>query len=179
MKKMIAVLTLTAAMLTGLLAQPAPEMKKGHGPDLAGNDCPQMGSMHKGMGKGGECGMKGMDHGKDQFGPMMVQELDLSKDQLDKIHKIKVKFDRAGVDLKAEVDKLRIDKREAMKEMKYDEAKKVAQKMSDASLKIKFSKIDEMKELTEVLTPEQKAKFKDMHGSGHGMMKHKMMKKDK
>jgi Spy/CpxP family protein refolding chaperone len=180
MKKMIAILTLSAAMLAGIFAQQPSEMKKGFksGPEFAGGDCPQMGRMNKGMNHKMEKRGCGDDFVGRAFGHKMVEQLDLNNDQLDKIHKLKVKYDRADVDLNADVKKLRIDKREAMKEMKFDDAKKITENISKAALKIKLAKIDEMKEINDVLTKEQKEKLKELHG-GAGRMNHKMMKHDK
>jgi len=188
MKKLITALALTAALGLSIFAQPASapadkNFKPGFGPGMGMENCDGMGTMHKGMGKmDRKCGreMKNDDFGGrgQHFGPMMIENLDLSKDQMDKIHQIKIKYDKADIDLNAELKKLKIDKREAMMELNFDKAKEVTKKMADVRTKTQMGNIDEMSELTKVLSKEQLEKFKDMH-KNPGMMKHKMMKKDK
>ncbi len=188
MKKLITALALTAALGLSILAQPASapadkNFKPGSGPGMGMENCDGMGPMHKGMGRmDKKCG-KGMNNddfdGNDRhFGPMMIENLDLSKDQTDKIHQIKIKYDKADIDLRAELKKLKIDKHEAMIELNFEKAKEVTKKMAEVRTKTQMGNIDEMSELTKVLSKEQLEKFKDMH-KNPGMMKHKMMNKDK
>lgn len=189
MKKLITALALTAALGLSIFAQPASapadkNFKPGFGPGMGMENCDGMGPMHKGMG-GMEgkrdrerCGGDDFEGRGQHFGPMMIENLDLSKEQMDKIHQIKVKFDKADIDLSAELKKLKIDKREAMMELNFDKAKEVTKKMAEVRTKTQMGNIDEMSELTKVLSKEQLEKFKDMHRNP-GMMKHKMMNKDK
>lgn len=189
MKKLITALALTAALGLSIFAQPASapadkNFKPGFGPGMGMENCDGgMGPMHKGMGEmegkrdRERCGNDFEGRGQ-HFGPMMIENLDLSKEQMDKIHQIKVKFDKADIDLSAELKKLKIDKREAMMELNFDKAKEVTKKMAEVRTKTQMGNIDEMSELTKVLSKEQLEKFKDMHRNP-GMMKHKMMNKDK
>jgi len=183
MKKLITALALTAALGLSIFAQPASapadkNFKPGFGPGM--ENCDGMGPMHKGMeGKRDRerCGDDFEGRGQ-HFGPMMIENLDLSKDQMDKIHQIKVKYDKADIDLSAELKKLKIDKHEAMMELNFDKAKEVTKKMAEVRTKSQMGNIDEMSELAKVLSKEQLEKFKEMH-KNPGMMKHKMMNKDK
>lgn len=188
MKKLLATLALSAALILSLSAQePAgkdfqPGCGKGFGPGhgMEMENCSGMGPMHKGMkGNRDKDGCDNDFEGRGQhFGPMMIENLDLSKEQMDKIHQIKVKYDKADIDLNAELKKLKIDKHEAMMELNFDKAKEVTKKMADVRTKTQLGNIDEMSELSKVLSKEQLDKFKDMH-KNPGMSKHKMMKKDK
>lgn len=191
MKKLLTTLALITALGLSVFAQEttsAPagtDCKEGFGPgqgmrmEMGQNKCGEMGNMHKGMkGMDKECGMgMGMDNDNDKchFGPMMFEKLDLTKEQMDKIHQIKIKNEKLDIDSKAELKKLKIDKMEAMRSMNFDKAKEVIKKMSEIKTKSQIGNIDEMVEITKLLTKEQLDKMKDMHGNP-GMMKHKMKK---
>ncbi|MBN2858328.1 MAG: hypothetical protein JXN63_07995, partial [Candidatus Delongbacteria bacterium] len=114
--------------------------------------------------------------GRENCGPAMMEQLDLSKDQAEKIHQIKMKYEKSDIDTKAGLKKLKIDKHEAMRNMNFDDAKKTVRQMSELKTKMQISKIDEMAEITKVLNKEQLEKFKELHG-GQGFMKHNMKMK--
>jgi len=186
MKKLLTILSLISVLSLSVFAQdndgPAGKnFKPGFGPGHGQENCNGMGPMQKGM--KGNCGKDWQDDDFDgrrgnHFGPMIVEQLELSNEQIDQIHKIKIKYDKMDIDLKAELQKLRIDKHEAMTEMNFDKAKEVTKKMAEIRTKTQMGNIDEMIELTKVLTKEQQEKMKDFH-KAPGMMKHKMMNKEK
>lgn len=182
MKKMTLLLTLAAAMLTVTFAQAtATDMKPGREFNIEkhmirGEEMPMMGRMHQGKGqKGGYCGMRGERGG---FGPMMFEELDLSKEQIEKIEQIKIKYRKMNIDLDAEKEKLQIDKHQAMQDLNFSEAKNIIKKVSDVRLKVQNARIDEMAEITKLLSKDQVEKFRELH-SAHGRMGMKKMNRMK
>lgn len=186
MKKMTTILTLAAAIFVLSFAQAtATDMKPGREVNIEkhmirGEEMPMMGRMHQGPGmnkRGGDCEMRGERGG---FGPMMFEELDLSKEQIEKIEQIKVKYRKMNIDLDAEKEKLQIDKHQAMQDMNFSEAKNIVKKISDVRLKTQNARIDEMTEITKMLSKDQIEKFRELH-SGFGRMggmnkMHKMKK---
>lgn len=178
MKKITAVMTLAAAIFVLSFAQAA-QTDPSDKPFFRGNEMPMMGRMHQGPGmnkRGGDCGMRGERGG---FGPMMVEELDLSKEQIDKIEQIKIKYRKMDIDLDAEKEKLQIDKHQAMQDLNFSEAKNIVKKISDVRLKSQNARIDEMSEMTKILSKDQIEKFRELHsGFGRkGMNKMNKMKK--
>ncbi|MBN2857061.1 MAG: Spy/CpxP family protein refolding chaperone [Candidatus Delongbacteria bacterium] len=179
MKKITAVLTLAAAMLMMTFAQATEKEINIEKRMIRGEEMPMMGRMHQGSGmnkRGGDCKMMGEKGG---FGPMMFEELDLSKEQIGKIEQIKVKYRKMDIDLDAEKEKLQIDKHQAMQDMNFSEAKNIVKKISDVRLKSQNARIDEMAEITKLLSKDQIEKFRELH-SAHGrmgMMKMNRMKK--
>ncbi|MBU4486617.1 MAG: hypothetical protein KKD38_06775 [Candidatus Delongbacteria bacterium] len=180
MKKLLTILSLLGVLSLSAFAQDCPQANKDIKPGIADKENPGTGMcpMHKGKGFGKGKSMRNDNDGCDRFGPMMMEQLDLTADQINRIHQIKVKYKKLGIDLKAELKKLEIDKQEAMKEMNFDKAKEVTKKMADVRTKDQISNIDEKSEMTKVLSKEQIEKLKEFH-KAPGKMKHKIMNKDK
>lgn len=172
MKKMTLLMTLTAAILMMTFAQAtATDMKPGREINIEkhmirGEEMPMMRKMHHNPGQRGG------------FGPMMFEELDLSKEQIEKIEQIKIKHRKMNIDLDAEKEKLQIDKHQAMQDMNFSEAKNIVKKISDVRLKGQNAKIDEMAEMTKLLSKDQLEKFRELH-SAHGRMGMKKMNRMK
>jgi len=172
MKKLLTILTLTTALTIGLMAQettqPKQDFKPGFGPAFNAGNC------HGGMGGWNKMNREGKDKfnrdgiGREHFGFRMMEELGLTSDQKEKIHQIRMKYEKNEIEQEAELKKLRIDKREAMRNMKYDDAKKVVKQMGEVKTKLQTSQIDEMSEITKVLNKEQQEKFKEFHNDHPG-----------
>jgi Spy/CpxP family protein refolding chaperone len=182
MKKLLTTLILAGALLIAASAQetstPPASAKPGMGPGFNPEKC-------TGNGPGVMGHKMGNDHndrfqkggmGKEPCGPAMMEQLGLSKDQSEKIHQIKMKYEKNEIGMEADLKKLKIDKHEAMRNMNFEEAKKIVKQMSEIRSKKNLSKIDEMAEITKVLSKEQLEKFKELH-SGQGFMKHNMKMK--
>lgn len=90
------------------------------------------------------------------------KDLGLSEDQIAKIQKVETEHQKAMIDLKAEKDKIKLEKRDAMKESEYDAAKKLNAKLTDVNEKIMNSKVDLKNEVEKVLTKEQLEKVKEL-----------------
>ncbi|MBN2789406.1 MAG: hypothetical protein JXR69_04400 [Candidatus Delongbacteria bacterium] len=169
MKKMITTLTLLAFLATGVFAQTSAPADKGFKPGIGNPDCPQYEKFHenkdfgrKGFRKGGDFEGRG-----DGFGPRMIEMLELNDDQIEKMHKIKVEFDKKEIDLKATEKKLRIDKKEAMKDMDFSKARSITKEMSKTRTDLQILHIDEKEKMAMVLTKDQIAKMKKMHPMGN------------
>jgi Spy/CpxP family protein refolding chaperone len=178
MKKITAVMTLAAAIFVLSFAQATEKEISIEKRMIRGEEMPMMGKMHQGPGmnkRDGDCGMRGQRGG---FGPMMFEELDLSKEQIEKIEQIKIKYRKMNIDLDAEKEKLQIDKHQAMQDLNFSEAKNIVKKVSDVRLKVQNARIDEMAEITKLLSKDQIEKFRELH-SAHGRMGMKKMNRMK
>jgi len=165
MKKMITTLTLLTFLVVGAFAQEATNTNNDFRPGLRNQDGQGRGDSHRRNNndrKGSRRG-EGMERGDHRFGPQMIEYLDLSDEQVEKMHKIRVKFDKKEIDLKADQKKLRIDKNEAMKDMDFAKARKVTKDMSEARSKIQLMNIDQKEEMSKILTKEQVEKMKKAH----------------
>lgn len=183
MKKLITTITLLTLMALSFAQTDVPATKNEFvpaGPGSFGPYHPQMGRMdgkrdfHK---RDGEFGRK--DH--DQFGPRMFEYLEMTDEQIEKFHDIKVKYDKMEIDVKADQKKLGIDKRESMKDMDFSKARKVTKEMAEVRTKLQLMKIDQKEELSKILTKEQLEKFKKMHlmREGIGRKNNKVRKNNK
>jgi len=176
MKKLLTTLILTGALLIGAAAQdtsaPPVTVKPGMGPGFNSENCTGNGPgvMGHKMGNDHQNCFKKDGMGRGHFGPAMTEQLGLSKDQVEKIHQIRTKYEKNEIGMEADLKKIRIDKHEAMRNMNFDEAKKIVKQMSEIRTKKNLSKIDEMAEITKLLSKEQIEKFKELHG-GPGMMR--------
>ncbi|MCK5761164.1 MAG: hypothetical protein KAH33_07710 [Candidatus Delongbacteria bacterium] len=160
MKKMITTLTLLAFLVVGSFAQPTRIIEKEVEYRIGDND-------HYGMGKRGrergEHRDEKFERDEHRFGPQMIEFLNLNDEQVEKMHKIKVKFDKKEIDVRAEQKKLRIDKNEAMKDMDFTKARRVTKKMSEVTAKIQLMNIDQKEEISKILNREQIKKMKKFH----------------
>ena len=95
------------------------------------------------------------------FGPEMAEYLELSDEQINKIREIKNDFRKKEIDLDADVKKLKIDEREAMKNMEFDKAKKLVKKIGEKRTESRILDIEEKEKISKVLTKEQIEKFKN------------------
>jgi len=182
MKKLLTTLILAGALLIAASAQEISTLpatsKPGMGPGFNMENCTGNGPgvMGHKMGNDHNSRFKKGGMGRENCGPAMMEQLGLSKDQSEKIHQIKMKYEKNEIGMEADLKKLKIDKHEAMRNMNFEEAKKIVKQMSEIRSKKNLSKIDEMAEITKVLSKEQLEKFKELH-SGQGFMKHNMKMK--
>ena len=163
MKKMITTLTLLTLLVVGAFAQETTKMDNDFRPGFRNHE--GHGDFHgrKDKGRKGSHRSEGLERRNHKFGPQMIEFLDLNDEQVEKMHKIKVKFDKKEIDVKAEQKKLRIDKNEAMKDMDFAKARKVSKQMSEVTSKIQLMNIDQKEEMSKILTKEQVEKMKKAH----------------
>lgn len=113
------------------------------------------------MGSGNEPGF--------QNGPgMMLEKLDLTKDQQEKVDKLKGNHQKEAGTLRDDLAKLRIDKKAMLREdnVKKDALLDVEKKMNDIQGKLAILNTNFMLDIRDVLSPEQRSKLKDMNMKG-------------
>ncbi|MDA3885969.1 MAG: Spy/CpxP family protein refolding chaperone [Candidatus Delongbacteria bacterium] len=167
MKKMITTLTLLTFLVVGAFAQTSAPADRSFKPGIGQPDCPE-------MERRGDHRRGNFEKGDHYFGPKLKEMLDLTDQQVEKMHKIKIKYEKNKIDLNADAKKLKIDKQEAMKDMDFDKAKKITKELSDIRTKMQIMKIDQKQEITKLLNKEQIEKMKKLH-----MMNERMGKKGK
>ena len=160
MKKMITTLTLLTLIVVGSFAQVTKIIEKDVEYRIGDRDHHRMGRRD---GERREHRGEGFERGDHRFGPQMIEFLDLNDEQVEKMHKIKVKFDKKEIDVKGEQKKLRIDKGEAMKDMDFAKARTVTKQMAQVMTKIQLMKIDQKEEMSKILNKEQIKKMKKFH----------------
>ncbi len=114
------------------------------------------------------------------FNRKMMEQLEVTAEQRDKIEAVRVRFQKQMIDLQAEMKKLRIDKRTEMNALNFSKAKNINKLMSDNMLKMKNAKIDEISEMVKILNKEQTEKYKELNssaGRAEGMKMRKTHKK--
>lgn len=90
----------------------------------------------------------------------MMEELELSNSQIKKMEKIKTNHRKQQIRFKADIEILKIDKREAMKNKNFANAKKINSEISKLKLQMANAKIDKQAAIWTELTEEQKEKAK-------------------
>jgi len=154
---LFSIITLAAIALFTLNvgAQPPEGKEKCNKPDS--KDCDK--KKRKG------CDKKGWKSGKHGFHIIKYsEELGLSKKQVEKIKEIKLAYNKENIDLRAEIEVLALD----LNEFHQDDSigmdritKKIRQMMSNKG-DMKIAKFQMIKDVREVLTPEQGKKVKEI-----------------
>ncbi len=117
--------------------------------------------------------MQGMH--KDGY-QMMCEELDLTDEQKEQMEDLRIKNKKEMITAKANLELLVIDKRSAMKDKDFKQAKVVTKEIFKKKQDIAISKIEQHEQRWNILTPEQKEKAEEMKGE-HRFPKHKMLKR--
>ncbi|HMA61169.1 MAG TPA: periplasmic heavy metal sensor [bacterium] len=104
-------------------------------------------------------------------GKRMHELLDLTDEQLEKIHDIRIEFQKKNIPLWADLKMARVELREAFADKESDnQVKKAAEKVTASKNKLYMSQIDQKLEVRNVLTDEQLEKIGDrwpMFGLDH------------
>ena len=135
----------------------------------------------KGQGKQmkqGKMGKKGKMHKKGKFnknagfrfGPRMIEELKITDDQLVKIDAIRFEFQKKMIDVKANMQKTQLEKREAIKNENFTKAKSITEAYFKNRAIEEVDKLDMMEKMLNELTPEQRKKFSTLKRNRGGMM---------
>jgi Spy/CpxP family protein refolding chaperone len=126
----------------------------------------------KGMAQGKECHpgmMQGRFEQKHEDGWMlehMAEELELTDSQLESLRDLHLENKKSMIQKKAEIDILQLDKRTAMKNKDFVEAKKLTRKIFEIKQEMAMNKIDLQEEQWNLLTAEQKLKAEEMKFTG-------------
>lgn len=87
-------------------------------------------------------------------------ELDLSKEQQEKIEDARVEMKKDIIPIKSEIDILQIEKHEALKDENFSQVKQLIKDISKKRTAIQFIQIDHKEEVSKILTDEQKELLK-------------------
>lgn len=109
----------------------------------------------------------------------MLEELDLSDAQLEKMGSIKTSHRKQQIRLKADLEILQIDKKEALKKKQFADAKKVNAEISKLKLQMSNAKIDQQAAIWDELTEKQQEKAEATMKNLHKNRKGKIAKKNK
>jgi len=110
---------------------------------------------------------KGGDHSKMMQGKhdgfqMMCEELDLSDDQKEQMNDLRIKDKKDMIAIEADLKLLEIDKRSALKDKNFKQAKSVSREISKLKEQIAIKRIEQHEKRWNILTPEQKEKAEEL-----------------
>jgi len=162
MKKYLVLTVLLVLLATPLLAQdtnyPHP---RGQMPMMSQEQFPQGHNMKQGPeGKGQHIG----------FPFWMAEELGLTDDQIEKIDDYQDDARKVAIDLKADINKLQIDKKNALEDENYKEARKIVDQIFLKKATLAKEIITVKEKIDSVLTQDQKDMLKalrKMKPQGH------------
>ena len=109
---------------------------------------------------------------------IIFSQLDLTDNQMDKLDKIRSKYRLKNIELQGKIKVLAFQKREAIKNHKYDAAKGFVNKMADIRKTIANNRMDNIKEQWNVLTADQKKKADKLRKEHPYQMMHRFHNDD-
>ena len=128
--------------------------------------------------------MQGRFEQKHEDGRMlehMAEELELTDSQQEYLHELHLESKKLMIQKKAEIDILVLDKKTAMKDKDFTEAKKLTTKIFEIKQEMALNKIDQQEEHWNLLSEDQKLKAEEMRSNkkhcpqkmpeGHGRKK--------
>ena len=164
MKKLSLILVIVLLASTALIAF------ENHGRGTKGHD---MGEMRNRMADHHKNGMRD-GKGNNEFGDKnentifsMAEELELSDAIKDEMMVIRNDNRKANIKIRADIDVMKIEKNEAMRDHKFKEVKKINANISDENLKIRNSRVELRESLWNKLTKEQQEKAEELMKEHH------------
>ncbi len=158
MKKYLVLTALLALLAAPLLAHDAIPHSRGHMPMMSQEQFPQGHFMKHGPeGKGQHVG----------FPFWMAEELGLTDDQIEKIDDYQDGARKVAIDLKADIDKLQIDKKNAMDDGNYKEARKIVDQIFLKKATLAKELITLKEKISSVLTEDQNDMLNALHKMKH------------
>ncbi len=155
MKKYLILTTILALLATPLLAHDA---NHPHSRGQTQQQIPQGHFMKQGPeGKGQHIG----------FPFWLAEELGLTDDQIEKIDDYQDDARRVAIDVKADIDKLQIDEKNAMDDGNYKEARKIVDQIFLKKATLAKERITLKEKIDSVLTEDQKDMLKALHKMKH------------
>ena len=155
MKKYLVLIVILGLFATPLLAQTA--------------DMPNpRAKMNLMMQKHSQQGHEMMKHGSNEKGKhmgfpfWMAEELELTDAQIDKIDEYQDDSRKVSIDLKADIEKLHIDEKNALENENYKEARKVIDQIFEKKATLAKERISLKEKISSVLTEDQKDMLKDL-----------------
>jgi len=163
MKKYLVLTVLLVLLATPLLAQNANNPhSRGQMPMMSHEQFPHGHNMKQGPeGKGQQMG----------FSFWMAEELELTEYQIEKIDDYQDDSRKVSIDLKADINKLQIDEKNAMEDENYKEARKVVDQIYQKKATLAKELITLKEKISSVLTEDQKDMLKSL-------LKNKMKHRD-
>lgn len=92
----------------------------------------------------------------------IMQELELSDSQLDKLKEQRVAMEKEKISIRAEIKKLRIDEKVARQEFDFDKLNKLNDSICDLEKELKSKHIDNMEKCWNILTEDQKKQAQEL-----------------
>lgn len=109
----------------------------------------------------------------DMMGMEMIKELNLTKEQQQKFEDMRLEHKKYMNTKQAEMENLRMDKQNAMRDGDYAKAKMLNKNIADLDLSIENTKVDHHQAMMKELTKEQQEKLKELRMMRGGpMMNH-------
>ncbi len=155
MKKYLVLTAVLALLATPLLAQDGNfHNPKGHMPMMSQKQSHEGHFMRQGpQGKGQQMG----------FPFWMAEELELTDDQIEMIDDYQDVARKVAIDVKADINKLQIDQKNAMDDGNYKEARKIVDQIFLKKATLAKERITVKEKIDSVLTEDQKDKLKALH----------------
>ncbi len=107
--------------------------------------------------------MQGMHDGYQ----MMCEELDLTDEQKEQMEDLRIKGKKSKIVANADLELLGIDKRGAMKDKDFKQAKDITKDIFKLKQQNAISRIEQQEQRWNILTPEQKEKAEELMGEHH------------
>ena len=138
MKKITVIAVLAALMTLGFAFEPGNGMR-----------------MREGFGYG----HPDFDRTFDTDEPNFFEELNLTTEQMDRMDKIRSEQMKENITLNSKIRIMEIDKRNALKDHNFDQAKKITGEIFKIKTNLAKNRIEMRKQRWEILTPEQQKKI--------------------
>lgn len=112
--------------------------------------------------KGEECPQP---QGKYRMYDNLTKELNLSKDQITQIKKIKIKYQKETLPITTRIKELEIELHESLieEDLNKERIKSIIKRINNEEGKIKANGVDRLFNVMNIMTPEQKEKMRDLH----------------
>lgn len=121
---------------------------------------------------------KEMNHGKMGNMECFTEELKLTETQQEQMHNIHLDHEKEMIKLRADLETLRIDKREAMDKENFSKAKSLTKQMTKLRESKALKQIEMREKVSKILTDEQKEIMKKKCMERPGMRKGMHSKRD-
>jgi LTXXQ motif family protein len=93
---------------------------------------------------------------------MMAEELELTSTQVETIHELQMENKKFMIRAKADIDILMLDKKAALKDKDFVEAKKITERIFQKKQQMALKRIDIQEDRWNILTEEQKLKAEEL-----------------
>ena len=101
----------------------------------------------------------------------MADKLDLTDDQIDRIESLRYDMEMRGIDIKADLEKTRLELKKLMGEEEKDRKEILAQvaAVNEIEGDISIMRVEGMLDINDVLTKEQRERLDELRRKGEGM----------